>query len=228
MFSQNQPTGPIRSSNRYVRPFVVCCLLCVVPFPCVFLAWTESAFWWGSGPYGALKWSPKKEDVFRIALFFFFLRIQHFLAVVLPFIGFSTFRVFCIFQRFQRFLAFLALFSSFSTFQRLQHFFSLLFVSFFVAVLALFSNFSTFQHVQHFLTVLDLSAVLALFSSFSTFINFSTFQWFQHILEVFTLFAVSAPFLTPAKTKILVLQSASGKRFGVSRMWDFFLKQKSF
>ena len=32
-------------------------------------AWTESAFWWGLGPHGALEWSPKNGDVFRIALF---------------------------------------------------------------------------------------------------------------------------------------------------------------
>ena len=32
----------------------------------------------------------------------------------------------------------------------------------------------------------------------------------------------AAPFLTPVKTKILVLLSASDERFGVSRMWDFF------
>ena len=42
IFSPNRPTGPIWSSSRDVCPFV--CVLSVVPFPCDFLAWTESAF----------------------------------------------------------------------------------------------------------------------------------------------------------------------------------------
>ena len=50
-FSTNWPTGPIRSSNRDVSLFVVCCLLCVLPFPCDFLAGTESAFLLGPSPH---------------------------------------------------------------------------------------------------------------------------------------------------------------------------------
>ena len=135
-------------------PVVICCVLCVVccPLPMQFFsvdqirifAWTESSFWWGSGPHGALKWSPKNRDVFRI---------QHFLALLALFRGFSTF------QRFQHFLAVLALFSSFSTSQRFQHFLAILalfrvFSTFFVvAILALFRGFSTFQWFQHFLAV---------------------------------------------------------------------------
>ena len=37
----------------------------------------------------------------------------------------------------------------------------------------------------------------------------------------------SAPFLTPAETKILVPLSASVQRFGVHRMQDFFLHVQS-
>ena len=46
---------------------------------------------------------------------------------------------------------------------------------------------------------------------------------FVQINDICPTLLLSAPFLTPAETKILVLLFASVERFSVSRMWDFFL-----
>ena len=42
--------------------------MCSGWLPPPIFAWTESAFWWGSGQQGALEWSSKNGDVIQMAL----------------------------------------------------------------------------------------------------------------------------------------------------------------